>query len=104
GNGLVTVGGLRSVTSPVKEFMNDARLMRKFEIGDQSHDTTLGFDVADVSQDFSRYSSTALLDVQDNARLLDMVAVDAAGNVVSTLTDHGIYHYGYEWANSNGQS
>jgi len=104
GNGLVTVGGLRSVTSPVKEFMNDARLMRKFEIGDQSHDATLGFYVADVSQDFSRYSSTALLDVQDNARLLDMVAVDASGNVVSTLTDHGIYHYGYEWANANGQS
>jgi outer membrane receptor protein involved in Fe transport len=104
GNGLVTVGGLRSVTAPVRELMNDARLMRKFELGGQTHDATLGFYVADVSQDFSRYSSTALLDVQNNARLLDLVAVDAAGNVVGTLTDHGIYHYGYEWANSKGQS
>jgi outer membrane receptor protein involved in Fe transport len=84
--------------------MNDARLMREFELGGQTHDATLGFYVANVSQDFSRYSSTAVLDVQNNARLLDLVAVDAAGNVVGTLTDHGIYHYGYEWANANGQS
>jgi outer membrane receptor protein involved in Fe transport len=104
GNGLITVGGLRSVTAPIREFMNDARLMHKFEVGDQSHDATLGFYVADVSMDFSRYSSTALLDVQDNSRLLDMVAVDPAGNVVGTVTDHGIYHYGYEWANNKGQS
>jgi outer membrane receptor protein involved in Fe transport len=104
GNGLVTIGGLRSVTAPVTELMNDARLMHKFELGGQSHDTTLGFYVADVSMDFSRYSSTALLDVQDNSRLLDMVALDPAGNVVGTLTDHGIYHYGYEWANNKGQS
>jgi len=103
GNALITVGGLRSVTSPVREFMNDARIMRKFEMGDQTHDATFGFYVADVSQDFSRYSSTALLDVQDNARLLDLVAVDPTG-AATNLTDHGIYHYGYEWANAMGQS
>ena len=104
GNGLVILAGLRSVTSPVTEFMNDARLSRKFELGDQTHDVTLGFYVADVSQDFSRYSSSALTDVEDNARLLDLVAVNAAGNVVDTLTDNGINRYGYEWANANGQA
>jgi outer membrane receptor protein involved in Fe transport len=103
-NGLVIVGGLRSVTSPVKELMNDTRLMREFEVGSQTHDATLGFYVANVTQNFNRYSSTALLNVQENARLLDIVAVDASGKVVSTLTDHGIYHYGYEWANANGQA
>jgi outer membrane receptor protein involved in Fe transport len=104
GNALITVGGLRSVTSPISELMNDARLMRKFDLGTQTHDVTLGFYVADVSQDFSRYSSSALLDVEDNARLLDLVAVNTAGNVVGSLTNQGIYHYGYEWANANGQS
>ena len=104
GNGLVILTGLRSVTSPVTEFMNDARLSRKFEFGDQTHDATLGFYVADVSQDFSRYSSSALTDVEDNARLLNLVAVNAAGNVVDTLTDDGINRYGYEWANANGQA
>lgn len=104
GNGLLVVGGLRSVTSPVEELINDARLMRKFEVGSQSHDVTLGYYLANVSQDYSRYSSSALLDVRNNARLLDLVAVDDAGNVVGTITDNGIYRYGYEWANANGQS
>ncbi len=103
-NGLVVIGGLRNVTSPLKELMNDARLMRKFEFGSQTHDATLGFYVANVSQDFNRYSSTAVLNVQNNARLLDIVALNADGSVAGSLTDHGIYHYGYEWANTNGQA
>src|SRR5580704_15882195 len=45
-NGLTVVGGLRSLTSPLGELMNDARLMRKFEVGSQTHDATLGFYVA----------------------------------------------------------
>lgn len=104
GNGLLAIGGLRSVTSPVRELLNDARLSRKFELGSQVHDATFGFYVANVSQDFDRYSSSALLDVRDNARLLDLVALDAAGNVVGTITEDGIFRYGYEWANANGQS
>jgi outer membrane receptor protein involved in Fe transport len=104
GNALVTVGGLRGLTIPIKELMNDARLMRKFEVGSQSHDVTLGLYVADISQGFSRYSSSVLLDVRDNARLLDMVAVDATGKVIQSVTDHGVYQYGYEWANATGQS
>jgi len=103
GNALMIVGGLRSVTSPVKELMNDARIMRKFELGSQTHDATVGFYVANIDQDFSRYSSTALLDVENNSRLLDLVSVDPAG-VATNLTDHGIFHYGYEWANATGQS
>lgn len=104
GNGLVILAGLRSVTSPVTELMNDARLSRKFQFGEQSHDVTLGFYIADVKQDFSRYSSSAITDVEDNARLLNVVAVNAAGNVVDTLSNNGINRYGYEWANANGQA
>ncbi|HEY9132827.1 MAG TPA: TonB-dependent receptor [Dyella sp.] len=104
GNGLVVIGGLRGVTMPVKELINDTRLMRKFEFGDQTHDVTFGYYYARFDQAFSRYSSTVLLDTQDNARLLDLVAVNAAGQPVSTLTDHGIYRYGYEWENASGIS
>jgi len=35
--------------------------------------------------------------------LLDLVSINPAGTTTS-LTDHGIYHYGYEWANATGQS
>ena len=104
GNGLVVIGGLRGVTAPVKEWINDARLMRKFDMGSQTHDVTLGYYFGRADEDFSRYSSTALLDVRDNARLLDLVAVNAAGNVVGTLSDGGITRYGYEWENASGRS
>ncbi|WP_266159113.1 TonB-dependent receptor [Dyella silvatica] len=104
GNGLMVIGGLRGVTMPVKEIDNDTRLLRKFEWGGQTHDVTLGYNYARFDQDFSRYSSLALLDVQDNARLLDLVAVNAAGQPVGNLSDHGIYRYGYEWENASGTS
>ncbi|MGN6481457.1 TonB-dependent receptor [Luteibacter sp.] len=104
GNGLVVTGGIRGVTMPVNEFINDTRVLRKFEFGDQSHDVTLGYYHANFEQDFDRYSSTVLLDVKDNARLLDLVGVDANGNVVGSLTDHGYYGYGYEWEHASGKS
>ncbi|GAA0337580.1 TonB-dependent receptor [Sphingomonas oligophenolica] len=103
GNGLVIVGGLRGLTMPVKEVMSDTRFSYRFEMGSMTHDITFGYYFAHIDEDFSRYSSTALLDVQDNARLLDLVAVDAAGNVVRTFTDHGIYKYGYEWEDAHGE-
>ncbi|MFC5437021.1 TonB-dependent receptor [Rhodanobacter umsongensis] len=104
GNGLMVIGGLRGVTMPLQEFINDTRLLRKFDIGGQTHDISLGYYYAHFNQGFGRYSSTALLDVRNNAKLLDLVAVDANGNPLGTLTDHGIYHYGYEWENANGSS
>jgi len=104
GNGLVILGGLRGVTMPLHEVTSNTRLMRKFELGDQSHDVTLGYYYAHFNQGFDRYSSTALLDVSDQARLLNLVAVDAAGNPLGMLTDNGIYSYGYEWAHSHGTS
>lgn len=103
GNGLVIIGGLRGLTLPVKEFMSDTRVAHRFEMGSTTHDVTFGYYFAHIDEDFSRYSSTALLDVQDNARLLDLVAVDAAGNVLRTFTDKGIYRYGYEWEDAHGE-
>lgn len=104
GNGLMVVGGLRGVTMPVKEFGADSRLSRKFQFGSQAHDLTLGYTFNTFRQGFDRYSSTVLLDVKDNASLLDLVAVDANGNVLQTLTDDGIWRYGYEWENAEGTS
>jgi outer membrane receptor protein involved in Fe transport len=103
GNGLAIVGGLRSVTSPVDEIMNDARISTKFDLAG-THDLSFGYYIAKIDQDFNRYSSTVLLDVQNNARLLDMVAVDANGNIVGSVTAHGVYRNGYEWENAGGDS
>ncbi len=103
GNGDITVAGLRGVTMPVQEFTNDNQLTHRFTFGQQTHDVTAGYYYAHIDEAFSRYSSNYLTDVQDNARLLDVVAVDATGKVLKTLTDHGVWRYGYEWENASGE-
>ncbi len=60
--------------------------------------------LAKVDEEFERYSANSLIDIRDNARLLDLVAVDAAGNPVATLTDNGFTRYGSEFANGEGES
>jgi outer membrane receptor protein involved in Fe transport len=103
-NGLMIVGGLRGLTMPLDEVINDTRLSRKFRFGGQSHDITAGYYFARFNQDFNRYSSTVLLGAQSQAPLLDLVASDASGKALGTITDHGIYNYGYEWENASGTS
>ena len=103
-NGLMVVGGLRGVTLPVNEVINDTRLTRRLDIAGQRHDVTAGYYFAHFKQDFDRYSSSVLLGAQSHAPLLDLVASDAAGRPLASLTDHGVYSYGYEWENAGGKS
>jgi catecholate siderophore receptor len=104
GNGLVLDGSLRYVSVPLDELINDARLMHKFEIGGQTHDVAFGFYQAHVEEAFNRYSANTLLDVRENARRLDLVAVDGTGKILSSLTENGISRYGAEFANGDGKS
>lgn len=103
-NGLMIVGGLRGVTMPLDEIINDTRLTRRLELGGQQHDVTVGYYFAKFNQDFDRYSSSVLLGAQSQAPLLDLVATDASGKALGTITDHGVYNYGYEWENASGTS
>lgn len=102
-NGLVIIGGLRGLTIPLKEFMSDTHVAHRFEMGSTTHDITFGYYFAYLDERFSRYSSTALLDVRNNARLLNLVAIDGSGNVVRNFSDNGIYKYGYEWEDAHGE-
>jgi catecholate siderophore receptor len=104
GNGLISDGSLRQVRVPLEELMNDLRLMGKFEIAGQQHDVAVGLYLARADEAFERYSANSLLDVRDQARLLNVVAVDAAGNPLATLTENGITRYGSEFANGEGES
>ncbi len=102
-NGLVLSASMRSVTMPESEFLNDTRLLRKFEVGGQKHDFAIGGYVANLNETFTRYSAQNVTDVRANARLLDYVGVDASGKVVAALTENGFSRYGNEWANGSGQ-
>lgn len=103
-NGLMIVGGLRGITMPLDELINDTRLSRRFRLAGQNHDFTAGYYFARFNQGFKRYSSSVLLGAQSQAPLLDLVGSDGAGNKLGTVTEHGIYNYGYEWENAHGTS
>ncbi|TDW96907.1 TonB-dependent receptor domain-containing protein [Dinghuibacter silviterrae] len=103
GNGMVIQGGLRGITMPMTEVMNDLHLSHVFVTGSSKHDFNLGYYYAHFSQNFSRYSSKVYLDVQNNSRLLNIVALDGNGNIVHTYSNNGVSQYGYEWADANGE-
>ncbi|HTI08135.1 MAG TPA: TonB-dependent receptor [Puia sp.] len=103
GNGLVIQGGLRGITMPVTEVTNDLHLSHVFYTGSSKHDFNLGYYYAHFDESFSRYSSKVYLDVQNNSRLLNIVALDGSGNIVHTFSDNGVSQYGYEWADARGE-
>eukprot|EP01038_Epipyxis_sp_PR26KG_P016307 gene16307-22213_t len=100
GNGLVVSGNLLSVSVPLDEFTNDVRVVRKFEIGNQTHDFAFGAYFSNFNYDYDRYMATANLDVKDQAERLDIVAVNAAGAILGRVTDNGILRYGSLYDNA----
>jgi outer membrane receptor protein involved in Fe transport len=102
GNGLIFENSARPVTVDESEFLDDLRLTHKFEMGSMTHDVALGVYFAHIDETFRRYSATTLQDVSGNSRLLDLVAVNAAGQVVGSLTQNGVSRYGSEFANGSG--
>jgi outer membrane receptor protein involved in Fe transport len=103
-NGLVSDATLSSVEIPLDEVINDLRLSRVFEFGNNRHDVTLGFYYAGFDVGFQRFGSTALLEVASNARLLDIVAVDAGGRALFTASESGITRYGSQFNNASNSS
>lgn len=104
GTGLVQEGAVRSIGVTLDEIINDLQLVKKFEFGGQTHDIALGLYIASLDETFRRYSATIFTDVQHRARLLDLVAVDASGNPVGTVTENGVLRHGSEYANGAGES
>lgn len=104
GNGLVHDGAVRTIAVKLDEIINDLRLLKKFSFANQTHDVALGFYVADLDEKFLRYSANIYTDVRDNARLLDLVAVNANGAVVGAMSENGVSRYGSEFANGKGDS
>ncbi len=93
GNGLIIFGNLLSVSVPIEEMILDARLTQEFEMAG-IHDFAIGVTLAAYEYRFDRYMGTALLEVADQARRLDVVIVDAAGNDAFGVTDNGFLRYG----------
>jgi outer membrane receptor protein involved in Fe transport len=101
GNGLVISGNLLSVSVPLDEYVQDVRLARTFDLGGQTHDVAFGVYVADYRYDYDRFMATANLEVRDRARRLDILAVNAAGAVVGSVTENGFLRYGSLFDNAS---
>ncbi len=104
GNGLVMDAFVRQQDIKLSEWINDTRLQRRFDFGGQSHDVAIGFYYADVEERFRQQGAAVLIDVQDQARLLSLTAVNAAGQTVATFTENGFSRYGTQFNNAEGKS
>ncbi|MGK6321302.1 TonB-dependent receptor [Sphingomonas sp. DT-204] len=103
GNGDVFINAARPVTVDESEFLNDFRIAHQFQMGSMTHDFAFGFYYAHIDETFTRYSASTIQDVSGNSQLLDLVALNAAGQVVGALTQNGVARYGSEFANGSGK-
>ena len=104
GNGLVMDAFIRQQDISLEEWINDTRLQRKFEVGGQTHDVTAGFYFAKADEVFYQQGSAVLIDIRDNARLLNLQGLNAAGQVVANFTENGFSRYGTQFNNARGSS
>ncbi len=93
GNGLVVEAQITSVQTPLREFINDLQLSRQFQMGEQTHDITVGVYYAGVHFDHARSTDLILLEVRGQPRLLDIVALDANGDQVGSITEDGFTQF-----------
>jgi outer membrane receptor protein involved in Fe transport len=103
GNGLIVDATISGVEIGLDEVINDLRLTAQVDAAGR-HDAAVGFYYAGFDVSFDRFGSTALLEANENARLLDIVAVDAAGRTVVRGTDRGFTRYGNQFNNASNTS
>lgn len=104
GNGLIVQNSARPVSISENEFLDDLRLTHEFDVGGMKHNFAIGGYFAHIKEHFGRYSAATLQDVSDNSRLLDLVALNAADQVIGSLTQNGVSRYSSEFANGSGKS
>lgn len=92
-NGLVLGANLMAINLPMDEFVTDHRLTGTLHAGGE-HQLAIGVSYAAYRFGFHRYTSTALLSVEGQARRLDIIALDSVGAVIGRITDNGIQRYG----------
>jgi len=104
GTGLVMDAFVREQDIELDEAINDLRFLRRIDVGGQSHDLALGVYYARAEESFLQQGSAVLIDVREQARLLNLVGLNAAGQVVTSFTENGVSRYGTQFNNAEGKS
>lgn len=102
GNGLVGLNTFQSIQNPIEEMIGLVELGHVFETGIGRHDVKVGVYGTTADWAHDRNDGVGITEVAPNARLLDIVAVNAAGAVVGRVTDMGISRYESRFAHSVG--
>jgi outer membrane receptor protein involved in Fe transport len=95
GNGLVTQMGANQYTQGINEVVNDAQ----FNFSFNNNVATLGWLAWNQHMDVAQNGVDFLMDVTNHANLLDVAAVNAAGQTVGHLTNNGVVSYDDGYAN-----
>src|SRR5258708_25681864 len=89
GNGLLTQMGANQFTQSTDEIINDAQLTYRTD----KNSATLGLLTWNVNMDVSQNGVDFLMDVTNQAHLVDVAAVNAAGPNLGTPTDNRVAPY-----------
>ncbi len=100
GNGLVTRNGLWHVDKPLRSITNHLQIKKKI----QEHHLSISGYFSHYSADDSWYWHNILSEVKEAPRLLDLVAVNETGDIISSVTKNGFEQYGTFYVNSKGEA
>lgn len=103
GNGLVTDAAINSVSIPLDEIVNDLRITKSL-VGFGRHNIAAGVYYSNFNIGFDRYGSNILLEVNENARPLDLVVTGAGGQALFRATERGITRFGSLYNNAGNES
>jgi iron complex outermembrane receptor protein len=95
GNGLLTQQGANQYIESMDEVINDDRLSWNTE----KNSATIGLLTWSVQMNVFQNAVNYLLDVKNNANLIQLAAVNAAGTPVGYLTDNGVLQYDSGYGN-----
>ncbi len=93
-SGLVVQAQYRGVGSSFYSGQGDVSVTRKFEIGIGTHDLRIGGYASAYGLTNKAVYQDYLMEVRGQPRTLDLVAYDAAGKVLGSVTDKGVLRYG----------
>ncbi|HUD30026.1 MAG TPA: TonB-dependent receptor [Novosphingobium sp.] len=92
-SGLVMQGQYRDIHSKFYSGQANLSVARRFETGIGSHDIKLGLYGSLYGEDSRTLYQNYLIEVSGKPRTLDLVAYNAAGTAIGTVTDNGVLNY-----------
>ncbi len=100
--GLVIRMGWWNMETSMSNLLDDARVTKTFGSGVGRHELAAGVYLSDYSFNQLIYQNTNLVELHNRPRALDIIALDANGNTVGSVTENGFVQYGTN-GNPGGQ-